>query len=225
MLLVVGDRDRHAEGFLVGRVLEGIHDVTENPVARRAKFAGARPTALDVPLEVGFLRQQIGQVGAQRPLVHVGIFEFAADEHDPVTFGQWRHRPERQVVTAQDVVGWESVGGQRGTQDDRVKVRAVVGQEDQRRGFAQRSNVLQLRVVDVSAVGPRHPLAQLVPHHLRGAARAGYGGDFLQVPGDLALHTRAGPTGLCGDVVDEVLERGGLDHLRRGLGRSHTRIL
>src|SRR5262249_11755420 len=75
--LVVDDADRHQRDVRGPALAEGVHEVCEQPKARRPQLAGAGATALEVPLEIEALLDQVAQVMPQRKLVDVVVADVA----------------------------------------------------------------------------------------------------------------------------------------------------
>jgi hypothetical protein len=130
--LVVDDRHRHQEDVVHPALAEGLDQVVQDPVARRAQLARPGAAALDVPLEVEALSHEVAEVLAQHRLVDGSVLHAAPDEHVAVAPGDGSDRPEVQVVAAQHVVGRKAVALQHRPQHERVDVRAVAREEHQR---------------------------------------------------------------------------------------------
>ena len=130
--LVVGDGHRHQAGVAGPAARDRLGDVGQQAVARRAQLAGPRAAALHVPLEVEALGQQVAEVLAQRQLVDLVVAGAAPDEDEPGPPGQQADRPDAEVVAADYVVAGEIMLGEDVGEQQRVRVRAVAGQEDQR---------------------------------------------------------------------------------------------
>ena len=130
--LVVGDRHRHQVGVVGPAARDRLGDVGQQAVARRAQLAGPRAAALHVPLEVEPLGQQVAEVLAQCQLVDLVVAGAAPDEDESGPPGQQADRPDAEVVAADYVVAGEIMLGEDVGEQQRVRVRAVAGQEHQR---------------------------------------------------------------------------------------------
>ena len=160
--------DRHRHQVDVGGApgLDGVRDVGEQPVLRRAQLAGPRAAALHVPLEVEPLRRQPREVLADDGLVDRVLAEAAADEDDPAAPRQGLQAPDAQVVAAEHVVAREVVRPQHLGEHERVGVGAVRGQEHQRVLGVQLAQRLEARGVGVH-------LPRVVVHRAQDARRTG----------------------------------------------------
>ena len=142
---------------------EGVYEVPQDPVARRTQLAGARPAALDVPLEVEALAEQVAQILAEDRLVDGRILHAPSDEDVAVTPSDRPKRPEVEVAAPEHVIRREPVPVQHRSEHERVEVRPVARQEHQRVRPVQAPQLVDAAGVDIDGVCTRDPLTEMVP--------------------------------------------------------------
>ena len=144
------------------------------------------------------------------------IARAAADEDEAGPLSQHRCRPFGEIHAAQHEVGGEAVVDQDPPQHERVEIRAVIGQEDERVLQAERAYVLQTICGGIDRVGPREPGAESVP--CLGAARLDGGDHLLEAAAGIDLDVLVGTPRLSGQDDDPRRE------LRRGDDVVHGQL-
>src|SRR5205807_4212548 len=151
--LLVGDRRGNEVDVVGAAVVERGDEVAQKAVTRRAQLARPAASALDVPLEVEALGDEVAEVLAHGELVDRVVAEAAPDEDEPRALAERADRPERHVAAADDVVARKLVRVERLREHERVRVRAVGGEEHERVSAAKLSQLLEPGGIDVD--GPR----------------------------------------------------------------------
>src|SRR5205807_5077965 len=134
--------------------------VAEDAEAGRAELAGAGPAALQVPLEVVALLDQVAEVAAEGEFVDGLVLDRAADEDDAAAPQDGPHRPERDVDPAENVVARQPRPAERSPEDERVEVRLVARQEDEGVLTVEDPEAFEGLVVDLDVVGPEGEAGQ-----------------------------------------------------------------
>ena len=204
MELVVDDRDRHH--LHVGGVLplDGVGEVLQDAVHRRAELAGAGAAALDRPRQVALVGHHLADVGAQGEAVDRDLLRGAPDEDEPGAAGHGADHRQVEVGAAEGVGRGEAPRGQRVGDDHAVEVGPVAERQRQAVVAVHLLQRLHLVLVDQDVVRAQEPLAHPRPA-LRGAVVV-RGGHLVEVAGDLRPDLLLGTALLLGRRGDRGLE-------------------
>ena len=191
--LVVHDRGRHDRHVGLVELPHRVDDVGEQSQFGLPELAGPAATALDVPLQVEALLDDVGEVGAHRELVDRVRAELASDEDHAGAAGHRAHRPEREIVPAEHEVGWEVVVAQHFRQDQRIDIGPVGGQEDQAGGPVEGAQGVEVLDVDGDVPGPLVQSVEGRREHVVHEPALG-GDEGREFVGGLGDHRIGGPT-------------------------------
>jgi hypothetical protein len=153
--LVVDDRHRHEDDVLGTLVLQRPDEVPQQPEPRRAQLAGPGAAALQVPLDVEALGDEVAEVLAHGELVDRVVAEGAADEDEAGALAQRTDRPEGHVAAGEQVVAREVVLVEHPGEDQWIGVGPVRRQEDESMPAVELAQALEALHVDLHVPRPR----------------------------------------------------------------------